>query len=133
MKINKRMLIWVFILLYVPIILYSIIQIFVDSALLFVPFVIYLIALSILSKALSKNNSKMKFIYNDVISSKNDPINRGPIIKWTYILIACLILFIFIFFGFLDDEPGRTIFYLLLFGYIFFMQCITFNFEKKKE
>ncbi|TPR42958.1 hypothetical protein DY124_06675 [Apilactobacillus micheneri] len=132
MKINKQMLLWTFILLYVPIVLYSIMKIFINSALLFIPFVIYMIALSILSKVLSKNNSKMKFIYNDVISSKNDPMNRGSIIKWIYILIACLILFIFIFFDFLDDEPGRTIFYLLLFGYIFFMNCITFNFENKK-
>lgn len=131
MKIDKQMLIWNFILIYCPFALYVIVQIFLDSSVLFIPFMIYLIVLSIFSKLLSKSSSKMKFVYENVISSKNDLFKRNPIILWGSFFFFALLLFIFIILGLLDDEPGKTIFFLLFFGYIVFIPCVTFNFEKQ--
>ncbi|TPR23385.1 hypothetical protein DY102_04905 [Apilactobacillus timberlakei] len=132
MKINKQMLFFNLMLICLPAILYLILQNFFDSNILFTILMIYLIGIIIISKLFANKNSKIKFIYDNVVNSKNAPINRGPIIFWGSLFTYFLIFLTFIFSGFFDYGIGRMLFFIIAFGFFLFIQCTTFNFENKK-
>ncbi|TPR18046.1 hypothetical protein DY138_06070 [Apilactobacillus timberlakei] len=130
MKINKQRLIISFLLFYLPLMLsFSSLELFDNFILFIVIFALLMLMFAILSIFKNKS-SRIKYLYDNVMGSKNAPIDRSPIIFWSCMIFFVLTLSLFIISGWLFSNIGLLALFSISYGLGIFIQCVTFNFEK---
>ncbi|TPR14160.1 hypothetical protein [Apilactobacillus timberlakei] len=133
MKIDKQRLILSFLLFYLPFMLsFLSLELFDNFILFILIFACLMLMFSILSIFKNKN-ARIKYLYNNVMSSKNAPIDRSPIIFWSdmiFFVLLLVILSIFIISGLITINIGLLVLFAISYGLGIFIQCVTFNFEK---
>ncbi|TPR13110.1 hypothetical protein [Apilactobacillus timberlakei] len=133
MKINKQMLTLKLLLFYLPFMLSFASLELLDN---FIAFIVILACLMLILAMLSifKNKSSLiKYLYDNVMSSKNAPIDRSPIIFWCdmiFFVLLVVFLAVFIILGLITINIGLLVLFAISYGLGIFIQCVTFNFEK---
>lgn len=133
MKIDKQRLILQLIFFYLPLMFCLASFELFNNFILFISLFTYLILMCSILSIFKKRNHIIKYLYDNIMGDSHLAKNRSPIIFWGNVVVIILILFIFMFSGWLFSEIGYIIFFAIIYGFGMFMQCITFDFENKKR